>query len=130
VSAQRILCADTNPYCRGFATPFLTDSGYEVAATGTASDMISLIRERPDHYDLLIVADWLPDMDRSEFFTTLRSIPFRDRIVVNVPELSPEEKTKYHSLGASSFLLTPVGYFDILWVVNPPASDAWKTSAA
>lgn len=130
MSAQRILCADTNPYFRGFVTRFLTDSGYEVAATGTASEMISLIRQRPDHYDLLLVADWLPDMNSSEFLPALRSIPFHGRIVVTIPELSPEEKMKYHSLGASSFLLTPVGYSDILRVVNPPAADAWKSSAA
>ena len=89
MSAQLIICADTNPYFRGFVTRFLTDSGYEVAATGTASE-----------------------------------------IVVTVFELSPEEKIKYHSLGASSFLLTPVGYSEILRVVNPPAADARKTSAA
>jgi CheY-like chemotaxis protein len=111
-------------------TRFLSDSGYEVAATATAREMISLLPKRPDHYDLLLVADWLPDMDSSEFFPALRSIPFRGRIVVTVPELSPEEKTKYRSLGAFSFLLTPVGYSDILRVVNPPAADARKTSAA
>lgn len=130
MSATRILCADTNPYFLGFVTRFLTDSGYEVAATDNAREMISLIRERPDDYDLLLVAGWFPDMDSSEFLPALRSMPFRGRIVVTVPELSAEATTKYHALGASSFLLTPVGYSDILRVVNPTATDAWKTSTA
>jgi CheY-like chemotaxis protein len=120
--SQRILCADDNPYFRYFVSQFLTGSGYEVAETATASEALSMVRERPDHYDLLIVADWLPDMDGVELFQTLRAIPYTGRIVVTAPELSPDKKASYESLGASSFLMTPIGYSDILRILKPPAT--------
>jgi CheY-like chemotaxis protein len=130
VSCQRILCADTNPYFRQFVSRFLTDSGNEVAEASTASEVLALIRERPDHYDLLIVAGWLPDMDSAELLPALRAIPYAGRIVITLPKLSPDQRTKYESLGTSSFLLTPVSYSDILRVVNPLAADARNESGA
>jgi CheY-like chemotaxis protein len=117
---QRILCADNNPYFRHFVSRFLTDSGYEVAEAASASEVLSQVREKPD--DLLIVADWLPDMDGVELFQMLRSIPCAGRIVVTASELSPDRKATYESLGASSFLITPVGYSDILRILKPPGT--------
>jgi two-component system, OmpR family, response regulator ResD len=118
--SQSILCADDNPYFRHFVSRFLTDYGCEVVDVATASEALSLVRERPDDYDLLIVADWLPDMGGVELFQTLRSIPYAGRIVITAPELSPDQRAKYESMGASSVLITPVGYSDILRILEPP----------
>ncbi len=92
---QRVLCADNNPYFRHFVAWFLTDVGCEVAAVATASGALSLIRQRPDNYNLLIVADWLPDMDGLQLLQTLNSVGYAGRIVITAPHLSTEQRAAY-----------------------------------
>ena len=121
-SRLRILCADDNPYFRHFVIGFITDYGYEVAEVATASEALSLVRERPKYYDLIIISDWLPDMGGVELFQALRLIPYDGRIVITTPKLSPEQKARYASLGASSFLMVPAGYSEVLRIINPPAT--------
>jgi DNA-binding response OmpR family regulator len=117
-SCQRILCADDNPYFRHFVSRFLTDNGCEVVDVATASEALSLVRERPDDYDILIIADWLPDMDGVDLFQTLRSVSYAGRIVITAANLLPYRRSTYEALGASSFLITPVGYSDILRILE------------
>jgi CheY-like chemotaxis protein len=76
ISSQRVLCIDNNPYFRDFVCWFLSDVGCEVRAT--ASEALSVIRQKPSGYDLLIVADWLPDRDGVELLQTLRSDSLRE----------------------------------------------------
>jgi CheY-like chemotaxis protein len=120
--SQCILCVDDNPYFRHFVSRSLTDYGCKVVDVATAGEALSLVRESPDNYDLLIVADWLPDMSCVELFQTLRSIPYSGRIVITAPELSPNQRAKYESMGVSSVLITPVGYSDILRILEPPST--------
>lgn len=116
---QRVLCADNNPYFRHFVAWFLTDVGCEVATVATASEALSLIREGPDNYDLLIVADWLPDMDGLQLLQTLNSVGYAGRIVITAPHLLVEQRTVYESLGASSVLITPIGYSELMRILEP-----------
>ncbi len=119
-TCRRVLCAETNPYFRRFVSWLLTNNGCEVSEAATASEALALIREGPTGYDLVIVADWLPDMDGIELLQTLHSIGYAGRIVVTARRLPPEEGASYKSLGASSILITPVGYSDILRILVPP----------
>ena len=116
---QRVLCADNNPYFRHFVGWFLTDVGCEVAAVATASEALSLIRQRPDGYDLLIVANWLPDMDGLQLLQTVNSMGYAGRIVITAPHLSLEQRAAYESLRASSILITPIGYSELMRILEP-----------
>ena len=98
---------------------FLSDVGCEVAAAATGGEALSLIRQKPSGYDLLVVADWLPDMDGVELLQTLRSIHYAGRIAITAPQLSPEQRSTYESLGASSILITPVGYCELMRILKP-----------
>ena len=115
-----ILCADDNLCFRYFVNRLLTDIGCHVAEAGTASEALSLVRKRPDDYDLLMIADCLPDMDGVELFQMLRSIPYTGRIVVTAPKLLPYRQAAYEALGASTILITPVGNADLLRILEPP----------
>jgi DNA-binding response OmpR family regulator len=119
ISSQRVFCIDSNPYFRDFVCWFLSDVGCEVAAAATGGEALSLIRQKPSGYDLLVVADWLPDMDGVELLQTLRSIHYAGRIAVTAPQLSPEQRSTYESLGASSILITPVGYCELMRILEP-----------
>jgi DNA-binding response OmpR family regulator len=119
ISSQRVFCIDNNPYFRDFVGWFLSDFGCEVEAAATAGEALSLIRRMPSGYDLLIVADWLPDMDGVELLQTLRSIPYAGRIAVTAPHLSPEQRSTYESLGVSSILIKPVGYCELMRILEP-----------
>jgi DNA-binding response OmpR family regulator len=126
ISSQRVFCIDSNPYFRDFVSWFLSDIGCEVAAAATGDEALSLLRQKPGGYDLLVVADWLPDMDGVELLQTLRSIPYAGRITVTAPRLSREQRSAYESLGASAILITPVGYCELLRILEPvvPTSSA------
>ena len=119
ISSQRVFCIDSNPYFHEFVCWFFSDVGCEVAAAETASEALSLIRQKPRGYDVLIVADWLPDMDGVELLQTLRSIHYAGRIAITAPQLSPEQRSTYESLGASPILITPVGYCELMRILEP-----------
>jgi DNA-binding response OmpR family regulator len=119
ISSQRVLCIDNNPYFRDFVCWFLSDVGCEVAAAATAGEALSLIRQKLNGYDLLVVADWLPDLGGVELLQTLRSIHYASRIAVTAPQLSLDQRSTYESLGASSILITPVGYCELMRILKP-----------
>ena len=110
----------TIPSFRQFVSRFLTDNGCEVVDVATAGEALALVRERPDNYDLLIVADSLPDMDGVELIQTLRSIPCTGRLVVTASKLLPYRQATYEALGASSFLITSMSYSDIPRILDAP----------
>jgi CheY-like chemotaxis protein len=122
ISSQRFFCIDNNPYFRDFVCWFLSDVGCEVAAAAPGGEALSLIRQKPSGYDLLVVADWQPDMDGVELLRTLRSIHYAGRVAVTAPQLSPEQRSTYESLGASSILITPVGYCELMRILEPVAA--------
>lgn len=119
-SCHRILCVDRNRYFRRFMSWLLTCNGCEVLQAATAREALRLLRRKPTYYDLLIVAHSLPDMNGIELLQMLHSIGYTGRIVVTARRLHQEEGARYKSLGASSILITPVGYSDILRTLAPP----------
>lgn len=119
MTSQTVLCVDSNPYFREFVRWFVSDVGCEVAVAATAGEAVSMIRRNPSAYDILIVADWLPDMDGGQLLQTLRSIPAVGRITVTTSGLSLDQRILYESLGAASVLTTPVGYSELMRVLAP-----------
>jgi DNA-binding response OmpR family regulator len=122
IISQRVLCIDNNPYFREFVCWFLSDIGCEVKGVATAMEGLSMIRQEPAGYNILIVADWLPDMDGVELLRTLRLIPYSGRIAVTAPQLSRKQRAIYDSLGVSSILITPVGYCELMRILEPAVS--------
>jgi CheY-like chemotaxis protein len=124
ISSQRVLCIDNNPYFREFVCWFVSDVGCEVSATSNAADAIALIRRNSSEYDLLILADWLPDMDGVELLRQLQAMDYSGRIVVTTAqELRPEQHRIYESLGASSIIVTPIGYAELMRILEQVASN-------
>jgi two-component system, chemotaxis family, chemotaxis protein CheY len=125
ISSQRVLCIDDNPYFREFVCWFISDVGCEVSEAARAGDAIALIEPNPGSYDLLILADWLPDMDGVEVLRRLRSIPYAGRIAVTAPQqLPPDQKAIYNSLGVSAILTTPIGYSELMRILEPVVGES------
>ena len=120
---KRMLCADDNLCYLNFMSRFLSINRCEVAEAGTATEVLSLVRRRPGDYDLLIIADWLPDMDGVELIQTLRSIPYTGGIVVTAPKLLPYRRAAYEALGVSAALITPVCHSDLLRILELLRTD-------
>lgn len=93
ISSQRVLCIDNNPYFRDSVRWFVSDVGCEVSGASNASEAIAMIQRNPHRYDLLIIADWLPDMDGVELLRQLQAIACAGRIAVTAPQLSPEQRS-------------------------------------
>lgn len=121
--SQRVLCADDNLCYRHFVSRFLIENGCEVAEAGTAGETLSLAQMKPQHYDLLIIADWLPDMDGVELIQTLRSIPYVGRIVITAPKMLSYRRAAYETLGACAALITPVCHSDLMRILKYLRTD-------
>jgi DNA-binding response OmpR family regulator len=124
LTSQTVLCIDSNPYFREFVRWFVSDVGCEVAVAATGGEALSVIRRKPSAYDILIVADWLPDMDGLQLLQTLRSIACAGRIVIVASALSLDRRTVYESLGATSILTTPLGYIELMRILEPAATNS------
>lgn len=122
MTSQTVLCVDSNPYFREFVRWFVSDVGCAVAVAATGGEALSVIRRNPSAYDILIIADWLPDMDGAQLLQTLRSIPVDGRITITTSALSADQRILYESLGAVSVLTTPVGYSELMRVLAPVAA--------
>jgi CheY-like chemotaxis protein len=119
ISSQRVLCIDNNPYFREFVCWFVSDVGCEVWAAPNAGEALALIRRNPSQYDLLILADWLPDLDGVELLRQLQAMAFSSRVVVTTArELRPEQRNVYESLGVSSIVVTPIGYAELMRILE------------
>jgi CheY-like chemotaxis protein len=124
ISSQRVLCIDNNPYFREFVCWFVSDVGCEVWAAPNAGEAIALIRRNPSQYDLLILADWLPDMDGVELLRQLQAAAYSSRVVVTTArELRAEQRKMYESLGVSSIIVTPIGYAELMRILEQVASS-------
>lgn len=119
ISSQRVLCVDNNPYLREFVRWFFSDVGCAVSAVANAAEAISLIADNPANYDLLIMADWLPDMQGLELLRQLRALGCSKRVVITTPhELSPERQQTYRTLGVSLIIVTPLGYHEVMRILQ------------
>jgi CheY-like chemotaxis protein len=124
ITSQRVLCIDNNPYFREFVCWFVSDVGCEVWAAPNAGEAMALIRRNPSQYDLLILADWLPDMDGVELLRQLQPTPYSSRVVVTTAqELRVEQRKVYESLGVSSIVVTPLGYAELMRILEQIASS-------
>lgn len=124
ISSQRVLCIDNNPYFREFVCWFVSDVGCEVWGAPNAGEAMALIRRNPSQYDLLILADWLPDMDSVELLRQLQATAYSGRVVLTTArELRPEQRKMYESLGVSSVIVTPIGYAELMRILEQVASS-------
>jgi DNA-binding response OmpR family regulator len=123
MTSQTVLCVDSNPYFCEFVRWFISDVGCEVAVAATGEEALSVIRRNPRAYDILIIADWLPDMDGAQLLQTLRCIPVAGRITITTSVLSPDQRILYESLGAASVLTTPFGFSELMRVLEPIAAS-------
>jgi CheY-like chemotaxis protein len=122
ISSQRVLCVDSNRFFRDFVCWFVSDVGCEVSAAPTGGDAIALIERSPTQYDLLILADWLPDMDGVELLRQLQTMGYSGRVVVTTTqELRSEQHRMYESLGVSSIIVTPIGYGELMRILEQMA---------
>lgn len=119
ISSQRVLCIDDNTYFRGFVRWFVSDFGCEVSAVCNAAEAIAQIQRNPNEFNLLILADWLPDMNGVDLVRRLRGMGYGGRIAVTAAKtVTPEQRSIYVSLGASSILMTPIGYAELMTLLQ------------
>jgi DNA-binding response OmpR family regulator len=115
ISSQRVLCVDSDRSFRDFVCWFVSDVGCEVFAAPKGGDAIALIERSPTEYDLLILADWLPDMDGVELLRQLQTMGYSGRVVVTTTqELRSKQHRMYESLGVSSIMVTPIVYGELM----------------
>nr|QSD99518.1 MYB family transcription factor [Melilotus albus] len=67
VAGVKVLVVDANPACRTVVSKMLLSLGYEVMTASLASDALSIIGEKKNELNLVLVEAQLPDMEIYEF---------------------------------------------------------------
>ncbi len=103
-----ILIADDEPAIRESLSEILTEEGYVVASTGTASEALLLLRDA--HYDLLLLDIWLPDRDGLDALNEISNFALEGRpeVIMISGHGTIETAVRATKLGAFDFLEKPL----------------------
>ncbi len=103
-----ILIADDEADIRASLSEILTEEGYAAAATGSAGEALTLLRDA--HYDVLLLDIWLPDGDGLDALAEIGTLPAEGRpeVIMISGHGSIEAAVRATKLGAFDFLEKPL----------------------
>jgi two-component system nitrogen regulation response regulator NtrX len=103
-----ILIADDEETIRASLSEILSEEGYTVAATGTAGEALTLLRDA--HYDVLLLDIWLPDRDGLEALQEIGTLGIEGRpeVIMISGHGTIETAVRATKLGAFDFLEKPL----------------------
>ncbi len=103
-----ILIADDEADIRASLSEILAEEGYAAAATGSAGEALTLLRDA--HYDVLLLDIWLPDGDGLDALAEIGALPAEGRpeVIMISGHGSIEAAVRATKLGAFDFLEKPL----------------------
>ena len=89
---DRLLVVEDTPFFRDLEKTYFESVGFRVTLANNGAEAISLLRERPSHYDMVISDIVMPVMDGYELVKLIKTNPTLQRIpVVALTSFSEEE---------------------------------------
>ncbi len=103
-----VLVADDEADIRASLSEILAEEGYAAAATGSAAEALTLLRDA--HYDVLLLDIWLPDRDGLDALAEIGALPAEGRpeVIMISGHGSIETAVRATKLGAFDFLEKPL----------------------
>ena len=97
---KRILVIDDDEQVLISLECLLENEGYETTVAWSGQEGLSLLRS--EGFDLVLLDDYLRDVDGEEIFTVVRGMEVQPLIVLTESSLMPEAKRYFLDLGAAA----------------------------
>ena len=105
-SARILVVDDTLPWLR-LAREILSERGYQVQVSEYALDALSLLKQNPEQFDLVITDLYMPCLNGIQLAAELRTINAALPIVLTSSAMVELTPVKLQSLGIRGFLTKP-----------------------
>ena len=108
----RILCTEDDADSRELIVYVLRDAGYTVTVTGDSTEALALTRH--EHYDLILVDNWMPGLSGRELTTEIRKFNKSTPILFYSGAAYESDKQEARDAGAQGYLTKPEGILDLV----------------
>jgi DNA-binding response OmpR family regulator len=99
---KRILVIDDDEQVLVFLECLLEDEGYETAVAWSGQEGLALLRSNV--FDLVLLDDYLRDMEHEEIFGEIRAMAFQPLVILTESWLNPETRRHFINLGATAIV--------------------------
>lgn len=111
MNKRRILIVDDDLAINEAMSLILEDAGYGVIATSDSTQVMEMIKQRPD---LILLDIWMPYIDGREVCKMLKSDSSAKHIPVIMVSATRDTETIAKSAGADDFLIKPFEMRELL----------------
>lgn len=101
-----ILYAEDDPDTREIVQLILSHAGFRVTATGDPSEVLPLLAR--DRFDILLLDNWMPNLDGIELCRLIRSFDQKILIFFCSGALTEADKRSAFAAGAQGYIGKPV----------------------
>lgn len=109
---MRVLVVEDERRVASFLKRGLTEEGHEVDVAGTASDALTLVRERP--FDVIVLDIELPDGDGFTVASTLRTSGTLTPILMLTARDARDDVVRGLDVGADDYLTKPFDFAELI----------------
>ncbi|XP_004510876.1 putative two-component response regulator-like APRR4 isoform X2 [Cicer arietinum] len=117
VAGVKVLVVDANSACRAIVSKMLLSIGYEVMTATLASEALSIIRDKKNEVNLVLVEAQLPDMEIYDLTEKMREISDVPSFIITSYDDDIPSISRALSTGAKLCYRKPVKFSDLqgLW---------------
>ena len=108
----RILCTEDDPDSREMMIYLLTEEGYDITCTENSADALERIRS--EHFDLILVDNWMPGLTGDELTREIRKFNKATPILFYSGAGYEADKQHAQEAGAQGYLVKPQGIAELV----------------
>jgi len=105
---EHILFIDDNGALAQLGAEMLSEMGYQVTAISDSQEALNLFTENPDHFDLVITDQTMPDMTGEELIQQIKQHRSTVPTIICTGYSSKVNEIEAKKLGVSAFLMKPL----------------------
>lgn len=126
----RIICADDNEELVELVGDMLRFYGYRVECVYDGKQALSVIKDGPGKFDLLITDMQMPGLDGAGLIVKAREAGFHGKVIVFSGALSLEWRQRFGALGVEAIVDKPADHRQLISVVARLQTELWERANA
>ena len=119
---SRILCTEDDADARELLVYILNEAGYHVTVTADSADALAMTRN--EHFDLILVDNWMPGLSGQELTTEIRKFNQSTPILFYSGAAFESDKQGARDAGAQGYLIKPEGISNLVEEVAKLIAEA------